>query len=312
MAEHRGTDHPTGAALAVLAGMAVISLVDSFIAMLSDLAGLWQFHLLRTCIALPLLWAFCAWRGQNLRPKSYVNVALRSLFISTAMVVYFGSLGVLPVAQAAAGLFTSPIFVILISIFALRMRIGPFRIAAVALGFLGTLLVLGPEARGLGLFSLVPVFAGFFYALGALATRHLCGEEDLAPLVFGSFLFLGIWGLIGSIVLALVDPVVPDGPARFLLLPWQPSTTLMWVLIAVQAVGALIGVIFLTRGYQLAEASFVAVWEYSLLVFAAFWGVLLFGQAVSLTTGVGIALILASGLLLAKSAARARHASAVA
>lgn len=77
----------------------------------------------------------------------------------------------MPMAQALAGLFTSPIFVLLITALALGEKIGPIRVIAVSLGFLGILLVLNKGLIDLNIISFLPVLGGVFYALAAVATR---------------------------------------------------------------------------------------------------------------------------------------------
>ncbi|MEM1506541.1 EamA family transporter, partial [Domibacillus sp. 8LH] len=81
----------------------------------------------------------------RLRPVDRRAGAARPAIHCTAMLVYFGALALLPVAQVAAGLFTAPIFVLVISRFVYGERIGPVRVLAVLTGFAGVLLVLGPE-----------------------------------------------------------------------------------------------------------------------------------------------------------------------
>ena len=133
------------------------------------------------------------------------------------MVIYFGALAFLPVALVAAGLFTAPIFVLLLSRFAYGHPIGPVRILAVAIGFLGVVLVLGPEAvSGASIAALLPVLAGAMYATGNIATREWCPDESAQTLLGGFFLALGVLGLIGMIVLALWPIPVPEGAEGFL------------------------------------------------------------------------------------------------
>ena len=78
------------------------------------------------------------------------------------MLFYFGSLAFVPFSDALAGLFTAPIFVLLISAFFLRQAIGPIRVIAVFIGFLGILLVLGNTAEEFSYISLLPAIGGFF------------------------------------------------------------------------------------------------------------------------------------------------------
>ena len=82
-----------------------------------------------------------------------------------------------------------------------------------------------------------------------------------------------------------------------------PSVTVL-ALTAVQAVVAVVGVGLITRGYILAEAPQVAVFEYALLIFAALWGWVLWGETLDALGWLGLALILTSGLLLFRAERR--------
>jgi len=65
------------------------------------------------------------------------------------------------------------------------------------------------------------------------------------------------------------------------------------------ATGALIGIALVFRGYQTGEASFVAVFEYALLIFASFWAWVLWGQAVPPLGVLGMCLIVGAGVIIA-------------
>jgi drug/metabolite transporter (DMT)-like permease len=283
----------------VAVSMTLIGYIDNYIKVIAAEAGLWQFHFTRgvlICLMLVVLSAVTGWR---IWPRDWRAVGLRSLFFSTSMVLYFGAAGMIPIAQAGAGLFTSPIFVLVISAGFLGVRIGIWRVLAVALGFSGVLLILKPGGDGISIAAALPVVAGLFYALSGIATRRWCGAETTWALLLGVFGALTLWGLVGLIWFTLF-PAPPDWAtaAPFFTSGWvRPSETfLFWV--GVQAVGSLIAVAMLTRGYQLVDVTFAAVGEYWFLIAAGFWGWVLWrdlpdGQAV-----LGAAAIVAAGVII--------------
>lgn len=287
------------AAGAILIYAAIIGFTDNYVRVIAEQGGLWQFHATRSVMALALFLLAAPVLGLRLWPRNPRAVAARSLVHGTAMLFYFGSLAFLPVAVVAAGLFTAPIFVLLLSRFAFGERIGPFRILAVALGFLGTLMVLDPGEGTLSPVLIAPVIGGFLYALGNMATRRWCEGESAETLVAGFFVMLGIYGVIGMAVLALAAPDVPGGTAGFVLRGWVwPSASFMgWTF--VQAAGSLLGIVMMVKGYQMAEASRAAVFEYTILPCAAFWSWFLWGEMLGGRALLGIALIVAAGTLIA-------------
>jgi drug/metabolite transporter (DMT)-like permease len=227
------------------------------------------------------------------------------------MLIYFGSLAFLPVAQVAAGLFTAPIFVLLISRFAFGQPIGPFRILAVAIGFLGVILVLGPSAMGGASWAaLLPVLAGARYALGNIATRQWCSQESAETLLAGFFAVLGLMGLAGLTALALVTVPVPAGTDGFIQrgFVWPSGTFWFWTF--VQAAGSLFAVGMMIKAYQMADASRVSVFEYVILPASALWGWLLWDERLTPMAILGMVLIAAAGVLIALRARRGEPVAA--
>lgn len=294
-------DRTLAAAGLILFYATFIGFTDNYVRVIAAEAGLWQFHLIRGLIAVPLLAGVAMALGMRLRPVHLRAVIARSTVHGLGMLIYFGCLAFLPVAQVAAGLFTAPIFVLLISRFVYGHPIGPVRIVAVALGFLGVILVLGPEALGgASLAALLPVVAGAFYAMGNVATREWCGQESAATLLAGFFIALGILGAVGMAVLTLAPVAVPEGAAGFVQRgPIWPLSGAFWLWTVVQAVGSLLGVGCMIRAYQLTEASRASVFEYVILPASAIWGWIIWGEVLTPVAVLGMALITLAGVMIA-------------
>ncbi|MGB0608065.1 MAG: DMT family transporter [Paracoccaceae bacterium] len=287
------------AALTMLAAMLVIGCIDNFISLIARDAGLWQFQVLRSAMGLPLiilvsflgfgtLWALRLWA-----------VALRSFFVAFAMLFYFGSLAFMPLAQALAGLFTSPIFILLITAFILREPVGPARIWAVFIGFIGILLVLDSDWSTLSWISFLPVVGGLFYAMGAVATRQLCEGESTLSMLAMLFLIQAIIGALALAVLGQFEFTVPEGAAGFIQRGWVWPVTAALPFILLQAVGSVLGVGLIIRAYQIGTASYVAIYEYSVFISGPFFAWMLFGQTVTALQAGGIILIAAAGIVIA-------------
>lgn len=278
----------------------VIGFTDNYVRVIAEEAGLWQFHFTRSCMTAVLLGLGAVVLGWRIRPRNWGAVVARSAIHGSAMVIYFGALAFLDVALVAAGLFTAPIWVLLISRFAYGHAIGPVRVIAVALGFVGVILVLGPEALGgASLAALLPIIAGALYAMGNIATREWCGEESAQTLLAGFFGALGVIGALGMVALMLMPLDVPAGPDGFLQRGpvWASGEFYFWT--AVQAVGSLIGVGFMIRAYQITDASRASVLEYIILPASAFWTWVIWGKGLEPMAVVGMVLIVAAGSMIA-------------
>ena len=217
------------------------------------------------------------------------------------MLIYFGALAFLPVAQVAAGLFTAPIFVLLIQRIAYGQPIRGLQVLAVAVGFAGVVLVLGPEAvTGATFAALLPIIAGALYAMSNIATREWCAGETAETVVAGFFGMLGVMGMVGMAVLWAFPVAVPEGAEGFLQrgAVWPSGSFLWWTF--VQAAGSLLGVGMIVKAYQIAEASKVSVFEYVILPASAAWGFVLWGERLAWLAVAGMALIVLAGVLIAR------------
>lgn len=281
----------------------IIGFTDNLVRAVAGDLGLWQFHILRSAMVTALFLLAAVPLRLHLAPRNFGAVAARSVLTAGALMIYFGCIAFLPVAQVAAGLFAAPIFVLLIGRFAYGHPLTPTLILAVAVGFAGVLLVLSPSAGQMpGVTGLLPLVAGALYATGNIATREWCEGESSACLTLGFFVALMVGGTAGLAALAALDPPVAEGAAGFIARGWVTPPMAAWPLLFVQALGALLGVALATRAYQVAEASRVSVLEYIALPAAAMWGYILWGEALGPAAVVGMALIFLAGVLIARSA----------
>jgi drug/metabolite transporter (DMT)-like permease len=303
-------DRTLAAAMAILVYATIVGCLDNFVRVIAGEAGLWQFHFMRGAFGIPMLVAAGYLSGTRLWPARFGGVVARSAIHGVAMLIYFGALAFLPVAQVAAGLFTAPIFVLLIARIAYGRPIRPIQAGAVAVGFLGVLLVLGPEAlAGASVASLLPVAAGALYAMGNIATREWCAGESALTLLIGFFLALCIFGVAGMALLEVFPVIAPAGPDGFVLRGYVAPTRLFLFWTFMQAIGSVIGVSLMIRAYQIASAARVSVFEYMLLPSSAIWGWIVWSEVPGGLTVTGMALIAAAGIVIATASQRAREAA---
>lgn len=295
-------DRPVAAVSLLIFSTFLLSIQDAGMKIFSAEMSLWQFALLRAVFGLPILVLATRLIGARARliPIRWHAVAIRTGFILLALICFFSALSKLGLAQAAAGLYTAPLFVGIFSHLLLREKVGPRRVAAIIAGFAGVMLILRPDAGATGLISLLPVGAGALYALALISTRWLCAGESPFALAAATQVAFGLAGLIGSAWLVLAPPsaeIAAAVPALFR--PWiDPGATGLWAIVAI----AVLNVVAHTgsaRAYQTAEASFLAPFDYGYLVFATLWGVLYWGEAVSAPMVLGMAMIAGGGAYVA-------------
>ncbi len=294
------TDNLKIAIGAILAAVFALSLGDALIRSYSADFVVWQIFLMRSLIAAPLLVYLVRLEGCgiSIRPSHLGWTLLRSLILVSMWLFYFAALPRIELAVAAAAYYTSPLFIVLFARLFLGERVGARGWSAVALGFIGTLLVLQPRATDFDPWSLLPIIAAVCYATAMVLTRGRCrGEQPLVLALWLNFGFIAAGGL-GLLWLWLL-PASPELTASnpFLFGVWTPMWLEEWRAMAILAIAILVGSAGAAIAYQRGPASIVASFDFAYVAFAVVWGLLLFGETPSASITTGIALIVGGGLL---------------
>jgi S-adenosylmethionine uptake transporter len=300
-------NHASLGILFVIGGVFAISLNDMLIKQLSGGYPLHEIVFIRSLIGILFSLILVRMEGglHILRTRRPFAHALRGLLIVIANMAYFVALAALPLAEATALFFAAPLFITLLSIPLLGERVGPLRLSAVTIGFVGVVIMQRPWADSETLDAarvvlLLPVLAALTYALNQLMTRRLGVESKASAMsVYIQAMFIVVAGLFfifagdGRFAEGATNPSV-----LFLLRAWVwPAPADWWVMVGLGLNAAIIGYC-LSQAYRLADAATVAPFEYLGLPLAVFWGLMIFGDLPTFEVWIGMALILASGLFV--------------
>jgi drug/metabolite transporter (DMT)-like permease len=290
-----------------------MSTADMIVKLFSASLPLWQIYVVRSLIVIPILAGFAIFRRDAIpiTPISPGWVAVRSLLLAFMYIFIYAAAPVLSLSVIAATLYTGPLFIALFSALLIGEPVGPRRWAAIALGFVGVIVIIRPAAEDFTTLALIPVIAAILYALANVLTR--AKAQDESPLVLGFALnyALILVGLAATASVALWDPSPEQaGFYPFLLGHWVPMGSKEWMIIgalAVLMVGISVG---LAKAYQSAPPAVVATFDYAYLGFAAFWSFAVFHEAPDLPTVAGLVLIAIAGLMVMGGPSKARPAMA--
>ncbi len=291
----------------ILLGMLAISVNDMLIKWLSGDYPLHQMVFIRSAIGILFSLLIVHFEGgwQILKPRRPWLHLLRGLLIVTSNMTYFAALAVLPLAEATALFFVAPLFITLLSIPVLREKVGIWRLSAVALGFVGVVIMQrpwqSPDEIDVDRFILVlPLISALTYACNQILTRHLgvqAKASAMAIYIQASFIAvsLGFYLVAGDGGFA---SGVDNASLVFLLRAWtMPSGYDAWLFVALGFNSAIIGY-SLAQAYRLADAATVAPFEYAGLPLAILWGWLIWNELPVAEVWIGISLIVASGLFV--------------
>ena len=208
---------------------------------------------------------------------------VRSSLQFVALVLYIIALSQVKLTAVTMAFFTAPLMVVALSVPMLGERVGPRRWAAVAVGFAGAAVIFRPGGEVIHWSFLLVLGAAAAYALFQIQTRQLAAQDDYRTTA------------IYTIVVALVATTIA-GPFFW---TWPTELAHWAAFIGLGLLGGF-GHFLVIKAYQYGRASVVGPFDYGQLIGAALVGFLWFGEVVDLWTWLGAALIVASGLYIAR------------
>jgi drug/metabolite transporter (DMT)-like permease len=260
----------------------------------------WQIYVLRSLVAIPIAAALllCSGRTATIRPKSAGWVCLRSALLMVMWLAFYAALPVLSLPVVAAAYYTGPLFITLFSAALIGEPVGLRRWTAIVLGFVGILAILRPGTEAFSSLTLLPIASAAAYALAAIVTRAKCIDER--PLVLSLVLNVAfmVVGAIATAALVVWTPAESQAAAYpFLLGRWTAMGLREWgiiLLLAVLIVAISSGV---AKAYQSGPPAVIATFDYTYLIFAAFWSFGFFSELPDLMTTTGMLAIAGAGIL---------------
>lgn len=285
----------------LLLGIGLFSVQDVII---KDLSGSYAAHeivFLRGVVALvPLIFIVLRAGGAAaFRMNRPVLVLLRGLIGFCCYTTYYMGLTILTLADATTLFFANPLFVTALSVPLLREAVGLRRWLAVAVGFLGVVVVLRPDGPILEPAMILGVSAAVLYAAMVILTRFIGRSESGAGLSFYSMVVFVVASATTGLIMGDGRFAVSEhASAQFLFRAWIVPTWTDFGLIAICGLIASIGFYCLAQAYRLSPSSIVAPFEYSALPWAVLWGFVFWDALPDVHTVVGILLVVGSGLYI--------------
>ncbi len=216
---------------------------------------------------------------------------LRGLAMLSSSLLFITSLQFLPIAAASATAFVAPIFVTGLSVMLLSEKVGLRRWAATITGLIGVLIIVRPGTAGFTMASILPLLSALAWAVTLVVTRIMSGaDHTTTTMAFGA--------LVGVLVLSAIVPLYWVTPTwtelAFGIAIGLSSTAGHWIVV---------------MAFRYADASVLAPFSYSQLLWVTLFGFVVFSEVPDLTTAVGAAIVIASGVYTAHRERRRRIAA---
>ncbi|SMP27700.1 DMT family transporter [Shimia sagamensis] len=300
MSQSRST-LPVGPLSALIATM-FFAINDTAIKFLSGDYALHQIVLIRSLIGLTILMiVIVPFQGgiSSLRTQRLGMHMLRGLCVVFANTTFFLGLSVLPLADAMAVFFISPLLITLFGALLLGEVIGPRRKAAVVAGMIGVLIMVRPGASDFNIALLLPLVSAVAYALLHVLTRKIGTTDSAATMaVFIQVVFIVVASLVGLLLGHGAYENSGGEMISFLLRAWHWPATADWPILFLLGCSIAFGGFFISQAYRVSEASLIAPLEYAALPVGVLFGILIFDEWPAPTTWIGMALISGAGLFV--------------
>jgi len=206
----------------------------------------------------------------------------RSAYGTLGMLLNFGAVILLPLAEATTLSFTAPIWAVILSMVLLKEKIGVWRWGAVIGGFAGIVIIAQPGGGHIPLQgALLGLGGAFLVALISLQIADLNRTDKPLAIVF-------YFALSSAPMTAVALPFVA-----------QAHSAGTWLLIGAIGLTGAVGQLLLTAALRFGTVASVIVMDYSALVWATLYGVLFFGVLPPATTWLGAPLVAAAGIVIA-------------
>lgn len=286
----KSSSHPLlGIALKVAATFA-FTLMAAIARHLGETIPVGQMVFFRSAFAFVPILVFMALAGQGIAALATTRPLLHARRAATgvlAMFTYFAALTYLPLADVTAISFASPLIVVALAAVFLGETVRLYRWSAVAIGFVGVLIMVSPHlgegfdrgAAGVGI--ALAVVNAFLVAFTMIFIRMMSGSESALAITF-------YFQLTCTIVSLMTLPFA-----------WAAPTIEQLALLVTLGILGGIGQLFMTNGYRFAQASTLANFDYAAMIWAILFGWLFFGELPVVAVYVGAAIVIASGLFIA-------------
>ncbi len=225
--------------------------------------------------------------GVSLRTSKPVAHLVRAVLMCLTLLLFFWGLRYVKLGDAIAVAFTAPLFITALSMPILGERVGPHRWAAVAVGFLGMLVILRPGFGSFQLEMLLIVASAFLFAFAVLFTRRLTSTETNTSIFTYTTIIAGV----------IMTP--------FAVATWQPPNGFsMAIFLSIGLIGGTAHFLVIVA-YRHLPAAVNATLEYAALIWAIILGFLLWNEIPDRWVLIGAGIVVAAGIYITHRETRA-------
>ena len=293
-------NNPKGIIL-ILIAMMVFSAQDGIMKHIFNFVSLYEVYLIRTVVSFVLILIFLILTKKPIVFKSHYPF----LTFCRVILFFFGfssfyiSLTVLPLGTATALFFVTPFLITIFAHFFLKEEIGPRRWSAVAVGFVGVYVTLNPDFSNFNYLSLLPILCAFCYSLSMIIIKKTSDKDSVYTQTFTFYIGAIIFSLFFYFIIGDGKFNTTDHPAsQFIFREWFVDLENSYLFMVSTGFTATVAFLLLFTAYSIASPAVVSPFEYSILLWSPLIGWLYFKEIPTLSTIIGIIIIVSSGIYI--------------
>ncbi|MCP4982483.1 MAG: DMT family transporter [Gammaproteobacteria bacterium] len=291
-----------GGATILVFGLFLFSIQDVIIKHFSDDYSVLQIVFVRGMIAMMLLLLLFTIMHDRvpLISRRPLLMICRGLFGFASYTCYYLAVAAMPLAEVVTITFTMPLFVTAMSALILHEKVGIRRWSAVVVGFIGVLIILSPRGEFNALAVSFAFIAAITYASQTIFTRFLGSHDHPLTIAFNAiFIFTCVSGVLTLLMFSGTISISSNHPSlAFFGRDWVMPGNVDLLLMLVIGLIAAIGFYCLSQAYCVSEASAIAPFEFTYILWALFFGYLLWNETPGPTTFAGIIVLVSSSLYI--------------
>lgn len=281
------------AMLYMATGVFIFCVLDALTKRLTEQYDTWQIIFLSRVVTTILILSLVMRQHRSIQPLKSDHLKthiLRSLLVIATTWTFFECLRYIALADAIAIAFAAPLFMTALSGPLLKEKVGWRRWSAVLIGFVGVLIAVRPGAEGISYGTFLALCAAASYALLQLWLRPLAGRESSHNIIFYTTFFSGSMAM------------------PFALYYWETPDLTGWLIVLAQGCCSTLGQTCMIRAFRQGEASMLAPFEYTALIWAGLMGYIFWDETPTTQVLIGAALIIVCAIYIAHREARKKEA----
>ncbi len=287
-------------ALTICSAVSIASSLDALIKWLSVGYPVHQLLVIRCLVAMPLLLGILCYENAlgSLWPRRMGLIVVRGLLLASANLAFSLATAAIAIADTVAIYFTMPFFVAALVAPYLGERVRWYRWLAIVAGFAGVTIMLRPGAGVFEPAGLFALWSAFGYGVGQAMARPL-GHVHSSIIAFHQNTIFLLVAAVLSLTFGAGQFAVPaHASLRFLMSAWMwPSQADFLLMVGLGAMAAVAMPLFV-HAYKIADASFIAPFEYTAMFWAVVWGAVIFGDFPDAWAWSGGAVVICAGLFM--------------